>query len=226
MYVLLVLCGCSESACKTGGKISDVYRLDKHHASAFASGPGCVIYHASTVGEKPGYPRVALTPRRTPMLSRRRVVIGAAAAGAAALVQPLVPAFAAASQPSTRVNFSVPVGACDCHTHIFGDSRRFPFAPSRIYTPEHASINEMRSLHRALHTDRVVIVHPIVYGTDNSCTLDAIKQLSPGARGIVVIEEKTSDAVLDEMHQCGVRGIRINLETAGQADPSVARRRL
>jgi predicted TIM-barrel fold metal-dependent hydrolase len=159
------------------------------------------------------------------MLSRRRVVIGAAAAGAAALVQPLVPAFAAASQPSTRVNFSVPVGACDCHTHIFGDSRRFPFAPSRIYTPEHASINEMRSLHRALHTDRVVIVHPIVYGTDNSCTLDAIKQLAPHARGIAVIDDKTPEAALDEMNHAGVRGIRLNLETVGQSDPAIARQR-
>jgi predicted TIM-barrel fold metal-dependent hydrolase len=160
------------------------------------------------------------------MLTRRDVLIGAGVAGVAFFVDRTASVFASASQPATPVNFDVPKGACDCHTHIFGDSQRFPYAAGRVYTPEPASIAEMRALHRALHTDRVVIVHPSVYGTDNSCTLDAIKQLGPGARGIAVIEEKTSDAVLDEMHQGGVRGIRINLETAGQADPSVAHRRL
>src|SRR5689334_16070074 len=130
-----------------------------------------------------------------------------------------------ASQPSTAVNFSVPAGACDCHTHVFGDPSRFPFATGRTYTPESASVDEMRRLHRALHTTRVVIVQPSVYGTDNRCTIDAIKQLGPGARGIAVIDEQTSDAALDEMDQAGIRGIRINLATVGQTDPDLGKRR-
>ena len=60
------------------------------------------------------------------------------------------------------------------------------------YTPESASMPEMRALHRALHTDRVVIVNPSVYGADNSCTLDAVKQLGPRARAVAVIDDKTS----------------------------------
>jgi predicted TIM-barrel fold metal-dependent hydrolase len=159
------------------------------------------------------------------MLSRRDVLIGAAAVGAAALARPVITVLAAASQPSTLVNFDVPAGACDCHTHIFGDPRLFPYASSRVYTPERASINETRALHRALHVDRLVIVHPTVYGTDNSCTLDAIKQLAPNARGIAVIDDKTPDSTLDDMNGAGVRGIRINLETLGQSDPAVARQR-
>jgi predicted TIM-barrel fold metal-dependent hydrolase len=132
---------------------------------------------------------------------------------------------AAASQPSTPVNFAVPAGACDSHTHIFGDPQRFPLSPTRGYTPEPASVAEMRTLHRALHVDRVVIVQPSIYGTDNSCTLDAIKQLGKRARGIAVIEEKTSRPALDEMDRAGVRGVRINLGTSGQSDPTVARQR-
>jgi predicted TIM-barrel fold metal-dependent hydrolase len=130
-----------------------------------------------------------------------------------------------ASQPSTRVNFKVPAGACDCHTHIFGDPARFPFAPGRTYTPEPASIDEMRRLHRALHISRVVIVQPSVYGTDNSCTLDAIRQLAPNARGVAVIDDRTTDAALGEMDRMGIRGVRINMATAGQTDPEVGRRR-
>jgi predicted TIM-barrel fold metal-dependent hydrolase len=117
------------------------------------------------------------------------------------------------------------MGACDCHTHIFGDPQRFPYTPARVYTPEPASIDEMRSLHRALHTDRVVVVHPSVYGTDNACTLDAIKQLGSSARGIAVIDDKTPDTALDDMDHSGVRGIRLNFETAGLTDPALARQR-
>jgi predicted TIM-barrel fold metal-dependent hydrolase len=159
------------------------------------------------------------------MLSRREVLIGAATAAAAALARGGPSVFASASQPSTPVNFDVPAGACDTHTHVFGDSQRFPFAPARAYTPEQASIAEMRALHSALHTERVVIVHPSVYGTDNSCTLDGMKQLGSIVRGIAVIDEKTPESALDEMDRAGMRGIRVNLETTGQSDPAVARQR-
>jgi len=74
------------------------------------------------------------------MLSRREVLIGAAAAGAAAVVRGGTTAFAGASQPSTPVNFDVPPGACDTHTHVFGDPQRFPFGAARAYTPEPASV--------------------------------------------------------------------------------------
>jgi len=159
------------------------------------------------------------------MLTRRKILVAAGVAGAAALANRVASAFAIASQPGTPVNFDVPKGACDCHTHIFGDPQRFPYFADRTYTPEPASIAEMRSLHRALHFDRVVIAQPSVYGPDDSCTLDAIKHLGSGARGIAVIDDKTSEADLDRMHRSGIRGIRINLETAGQADPSIARQR-
>ena len=132
----------------------------------------------------------------------------------------------AAAQPSTPVRFRVPADACDCHTHVFGDPARFPFAAGRTYTPEPASVEEMRKLHHALHTTRVVIVQPSVYGTDNACTLDALRQLAPAARGIAVIDERTTETALDEMHRAGIRGVRINLATVGQNDPEAGRRRL
>ena len=158
------------------------------------------------------------------MLSRREMLAMTPLAAAAA-IRGSRPPSATASQPATAVNFSVPPNACDCHTHIFGDPQRFPFVAGRTYTPETASVAEMRALHRALHTSRVVIVQPSVYGTDNSCTLDAIGQLGPTARGVAVIDDSTPDAALDEMHRGGIRGIRINLATTGQTDPELGRRR-
>ena len=68
-----------------------------------------------------------------------------------------------------------------------------------------------------------MVVNPSVYGTDNSCTLDAVKQLGSSARAIAVIDDKTPETAIEDMDRAGVRGIRINLETSGQADPAVAR---
>src|SRR5664280_3433595 len=126
-------------------------------------------------------------------------------------------ALAKAAQPSTPVNFDVPAGACDCHTHIHGDPEKFPFFAGRVYTPELASPEEMSALHGALGIERVVIVTPSVYGTDNSATLYGMKARGASARGIAVIDEKTPERDLDAMSMAGVRGVRLNLATAGHA---------
>jgi predicted TIM-barrel fold metal-dependent hydrolase len=41
-----------------------------------------------------------------------------------------------------------------------------------------------------------------------------------------VIDDNTTAAALAEMHAGGIRGVRVNLETAGESDPSVSRRNL
>jgi predicted TIM-barrel fold metal-dependent hydrolase len=133
---------------------------------------------------------------------------------------------AKASQPSTPVNFDVPAGACDCHTHIHGDPERFPFFSGRVYTPETALPEEMAALHKDLHIQRVVIVTPSIYGTDNSATLYGMKARGGHARGVAVIDEKTPDSELDALDRAGVRGIRLNLMQGGVNDPMVAGQRL
>jgi predicted TIM-barrel fold metal-dependent hydrolase len=164
------------------------------------------------------------SPRRWPPdITRREIITGATAVGALLRVRP---AFAKASQPATQVTFAVPQHACDCHTHIFGDPLKFPFFSGRTYTPEAAAPEEMSALLRTLHLERVVIVTPSVYGTDNSATLYGMKARGANARGVAVIDDKTPDSELDRLQQAGFRGIRLNLSTAGQNDPALARRLL
>ena len=158
------------------------------------------------------------------MISRRTFL--KASLAAVGFIHGASDALARASRPSTAVDFDVPAGACDCHVHIFGDPQRFPFSPARTYTPESASVGELRALHQALHINRVVVVQPSVYGTDNSCVLDALGQLGARARGIAVIDAATPESVLDEMKREGVRGIRLSLTQGGVTDPSAARRRV
>ena len=133
--------------------------------------------------------------------------------------------FAKAAQPSTPVNFELPAGACDCHTHIHPDPAKFPMFAGRVYTPELASPQEMSALHKALYIERVVIVTPSIYGADNSPTLFGMKARGATARGVAVIDDKTSDADLAAMGEAGIRGIRLNLATGGVNDPNVGRAR-
>jgi len=156
------------------------------------------------------------------MLTRRGILLASIAAGVTMRNRY---ARATASQPSTPVNFELPAGACDCHTHIHGDPAKFPFFDGRVYTPELASPEEMSALHKALHIERVVIVTPSVYGTDNSATLFGMMARGATARGIAVIDDKTPEAELDAMGKAGFRGIRLNLATGGVADPNVGRPR-
>ena len=156
------------------------------------------------------------------MLTRRDILLGAIAAG---VIMRTRTGLAKASQPATPANFAVPAGACDCHTHIHGDPEKFPFFSGRVYTPEMAPPEEMAALHKALHMQRVVIVTPSVYGTDNSATLYGMKARGADARGVAVIDDKTPESELDAMGRAGVRGIRLNLATGGINDPAVGRQR-
>src|SRR5664279_4581568 len=156
------------------------------------------------------------------MFTRRSMLLASIAAG---VTMQNRAAHAKAAQPSTPVNFEVPAGACDCHTHIHGDPAKFPFFAGRVYTPELASPEEMAALHQALHIERVVIVTPSVYGPDNSATLFGIKARGAAARGVAVIDDKTGESDLDAMNAAGFRGIRLNLATGGVNDPKVGRAR-
>jgi predicted TIM-barrel fold metal-dependent hydrolase len=101
---------------------------------------------------------------------------------------------------------------------------KFPYTPS--YTSGEASLEKLLELQRALDLDRVVIVQPSVYGTDNSCTVDALRRLDGRGRGVAVIADDILPVELDALHRAGVRGVRVNLVTAGVRDPAVARRLL
>ena len=160
------------------------------------------------------------------MLTRREVLVGGLLAGASGLVRDAGVAHATAAQPRTKVTFAVPPGATDCATHIYNDPKRHPFFEGRTYTPEPATVPELKQMMRALNLERVVVVQASTHGTDNAIVLDSIRELGAGARGVAIIDEKTTDASLDDMHRGGVRGIRLMLGNQGATDLAAARERL
>src|ERR1700723_2765462 len=97
-------------------------------------------------------------------------------------------------------SFDVPHGACDSHVHVIGDPSRFPMAPDRDYTPPPATADALREMLQSLHLDRVVIIAPTNYATDNAATLDAVNVLGRDrARGIALIDDGTSPKTLDSL---------------------------
>jgi predicted TIM-barrel fold metal-dependent hydrolase len=112
----------------------------------------------------------------------------------------------------------LPPNACDCHTHVIGPRGAYPMVEDRHYTPGPASHGALLA-HLALHgLQRVVIVQPSVYGTDNRCMLDSLDRLPDTARGIAVLDHDVDAATLARLHRRGVRGLRVNVESAGVRD--------
>lgn len=113
-------------------------------------------------------------------------------------------------------SFVLPTNACDCHSHIFGTVDKYPFQNNRGYTPTEASVEMYLAMLGTLGLQRMVIVQPSVYGTDNACTGDAIAFLGQHrCRGVAVVDDNVSKAELQALHDAGFRGTRFNTMAKG-----------
>lgn len=106
-----------------------------------------------------------------------------------------------------------PPGAVDTHIHIY--SRRYPTAATAVIKPADASVADYLAVRRRLGVDRTVVVQPSAYGLDNTCTLDAMAEIGPSARGIAVCNESISDAELERLDRLGIRGLRFFMLRGG-----------
>jgi D-galactarolactone isomerase len=137
--------------------------------------------------------------------------------GAALMAASALPAYAQTTETwsggSERPSFRLPAGSVDCHMHIYDD--RFPVAPGTTLRPPDATVEQYRLLQARLGVDRNVVVTPSTYGTDNRCTLDALRRFGSNARGVAVVDTSVSDSDLHTLHTGGVRAIRFNLSYPG-----------
>jgi predicted TIM-barrel fold metal-dependent hydrolase len=117
----------------------------------------------------------------------------------------------------------VPPLACDCHMHVFGPPDQYPGAPGRTYTPSRRPLEAYRPVADRLGLQRVVLVQPSAYGTDNRALLDTLGTGAASMRGVAVVDEACGPSTLRAMHQVGVRGIRLNLMSPRIADVETAR---
>jgi D-galactarolactone isomerase len=114
-----------------------------------------------------------------------------------------------------RPRLQAPKGACDCHIHFYDTAERYPVAPTAAFLPPPARVADYRALQARLGLERVVVVQPSSYGTDNRCTMDALAELGDAARAVVVVAPSVSDAELARLTAAGARGIRFHMLRAG-----------
>lgn len=118
----------------------------------------------------------------------------------------------------SKPSFAPPPGSCDCHAHVIGDPTKYPFTANRSFTPVEASARQYRSMLDMLGIDRMVVVQPSVYGSDNSCTLDAIATLGiDRCRGVAAIDAGTDVKTLRTMDDGGIRAARFITVAKGGA---------
>jgi D-galactarolactone isomerase len=99
-----------------------------------------------------------------------------------------------------------PPGACDCHMHVY--DVRYPVDPRWPVPPPIAPAAEYQRVQRELGLTRTVVVQPNAYAFDNRCTVDAIRDLGPQARGVATMPPDVTDAELARLHAAGIRGAR------------------
>ena len=113
-----------------------------------------------------------------------------------------------------RAAFVPPPDACDAHVHVFGDPDRYPYGAERSFTPPPGQgLAALDALHGALGFARSVIVQSGIQGP--AVMLDALRAEPDRLRGVAVLKGDVSDAVLQELHEAGVRGVRVNLFQRG-----------
>jgi D-galactarolactone isomerase len=99
-----------------------------------------------------------------------------------------------------------PKGTCDTHMHFYDP--KLPVAPG-AFMPGEFTVPEYQALQKKLGMERVVVVQPNAYADDNSLTLESMKKLGNGAKGVAVVKADVKDAELERLTKAGVVAVRI-----------------
>jgi 2-pyrone-4,6-dicarboxylate lactonase len=112
--------------------------------------------------------------------------------------------------------------SCDSHFHVFGPGDRYSYSSDLRYKPPVAPLEDYLRLAHHLGIERMVFVQPSAYGRDNTCMLDAMRQMGAVCRGIVDIDECIPDTALASLNEIGVRGVRINVSPVRAREAALA----
>jgi 2-pyrone-4,6-dicarboxylate lactonase len=127
------------------------------------------------------------------------------------------PAYLPFNADVTAPAMALPVGACDCHFHVFESSSNYPLAATRSYTPTPAPLAAYQAMARTLGLSRAVLVHPSVYGPDHRSFEDTLRHNREWMRGVAVVYPDTSADDISRWHDLGARGTRCNALFEGGA---------
>jgi 2-pyrone-4,6-dicarboxylate lactonase len=114
-----------------------------------------------------------------------------------------------AADSNTPPVFTMPEGACDAHFHVFEPG--YPHVSNPQYTFPDGSTDQYLAMTEFLGIERMVLVQPSFYGTDNSLLEHTLKRLGSRCGGVIQVTEDVTDAELSNYHAIGVRAVRLDL---------------
>ena len=111
--------------------------------------------------------------------------------------------------PVSAPRLPTPPGACDTHLHIYEPG--YDMRASASHPSQPGTLAHYRDIQKRLGLTRAVIVQPSAYGTDNTCTLEAMKKLGDTARGVAIVDPAAPDSELERLTKLGIRGVRYHM---------------
>ncbi|KUJ08143.1 uncharacterized protein LY89DRAFT_691417 [Mollisia scopiformis] len=109
---------------------------------------------------------------------------------------------------------TLPERSWDSHIHII-DPEKYPL-PKSVKPPQEATMGQALANAEQLGLPNMVFVQLSTYGNDNTWVLDALREVGPArGRGVVAFDSEHVDSqTLQQWHDLGVRGVRLNLKSA------------
>lgn len=113
-----------------------------------------------------------------------------------------------------------PAGACDTHVHLMAGRDEYSLWEGRAENPAPGPdlsgwLNLYRSQLDTLGFSRGVIVHSILYGADNSVTVEAVRRMGPGFRGVGLLADDSTPAQMDQFVGWNMAAVRLNYVHGG-----------
>lgn len=126
---------------------------------------------------------------------------------------------AAPPLPTAAPKTPLPADAWDAHVHLLGGPQH-PLSRTRAENPAPGiDFEGWLGLYRA-HLDALgctksLIVHSILYGTDNTVTLDAVKAMGPGFKGVGLLPDGADRAAVKALADQNIVAVRLNYVHGG-----------
>ncbi|MEO0486862.1 MAG: amidohydrolase family protein [Pseudomonadota bacterium] len=111
-----------------------------------------------------------------------------------------------------------PPGAVDSHLHLVGSD--FPLWSGRVEDPaDEATLDTWLARYEAvmdaLGFEKAILVHSILYGTDNSITLDAVRRMGARAKGVGLLPDEATEADIKSFADARMVAVRLNYVHGG-----------
>lgn len=113
----------------------------------------------------------------------------------------------------------LPDGAWDAHVHLLGGPEHRLWE-GRVQNPPKGIdfegwLDRYRAHLDALGCSRGLIVHSILYGTDNTVTLEAVRAMGKGFKGVGLLPDGASDADIKHFADADIVAVRLNYVHGG-----------